>query len=372
VAPVERLQAYNEQQLALLVDRLDNSLIGNLERALKVATGPQIKATNSREAAMTLHIGDVAANPDESLSIDVAFKKASSRQAVDRAQKLSIINMRHGKGPKNIVNPSGRSKIRVDNSDYGLASRRRPDQLEKAFMEFQETAANEDEDSMDVDEVDDQAYHTHEVARSFMRYYAPKEDPSKTSSEVNRSMERAAINQRKKDANMPLSESQQPQSQSQEEVPLELVDVDRPLEKAYLYGGTRVPVGDMDELKFELQIESGMEVLACMAASQVRREWILNDAGYVYASTKSPKAQVKFSALVMALIEKDFVMIVRYIASVKSKPLKIGLLLPRISEDGAFQYCIFVQVSLSGQMASGLTFRRCPSRKICADSPFRH
>ena len=80
---------------------------------------------------------------------------------------------------------------------------------------------------------------------------------------------------------------------------------------------------------------------------------IMGDSQYVWG--KGPKGEVYFSAFVTALLQKDYVAIVRYVSARGSNAIKMGAMLPRRAineaneedEDGPpteTQYCVFVQV----------------------------
>ena len=254
---------------------------------MRAASGPQIKVTNSRPTKMRLTLGDMAEDPDTSIEIDIMYKKALSKAAAPTAKKMSTLGLQPGKKVADVIDPTSNRHHKIEPYGFGTAEDNMLSQsdLDSIFAHF---TAEDADVTMDVDEtleesrIEEEEAHsmgiTHEVHRGYMRYYVPKPagGEMKTLTEMAKEMQAAALERQPRndaeddsDVEIDLDDPERENADDGKEK-LELVSMDRKLEKAYKFGGTKVPVEEIPEDKFEMAKQIGMQIMSFFPKADVR------------------------------------------------------------------------------------------------------
>lgn len=287
--------------------------MGNLTHAIRSAGGPQMKITQSRPIAMLLSIGNrqEEVEGDEgggggatTLALQVQYRKATAKAANPRAYKLSMLDVKPDRPPADLYDPhlvqARLGEPKTDTSHYALAH----DDAQKGglqgfelmFADFNSTAnrreavfqreldklqQEEAERTMDLDQDESTQSRqaqadtlTHEAARGFSRYIVPpvsSEEATATESEKKKQDPTAAasaVQGSSKDG----AQSQQPPPQPE----LKTLDMNVQTSKAYMYGGTVVPIDSADaELSLQLDLKPGIEVIGFTNKQKVGDMWTI-------------------------------------------------------------------------------------------------
>lgn len=267
------------------------AVMGNLERAILQASGPQVKIVSSRNESSTFTIGD-RDDPDCHLAFDIHHKKATSKASAKAAKRLSTKDLPKGKRIKGIIDPSrgDRVKSKTEPDQYGLgrfpslsalqeeydaflsSHSSMPAQDSQAHFNMDDTQSQYPQSFMNqsVDtsmDLDDQASLNGDaddvdVHRTYLRYYVPhtipgqlKPSEAEITKQTNAELKRRLLNPARvedEDGNR-----------------LKKVAQDAKTTKAYKYGGTRVPMEQVDENALTMQKDPGFEMVATMPASKV-------------------------------------------------------------------------------------------------------
>lgn len=257
---------------------LDNSLMGNLDYALKSASGPQLRIPRSNPIKMSLSIGNVREHPDTSLSLQIDYRKAVAKSANPRAYKLSMLDVKPERPPPHLYDPhlaqTRLGEAKIDTDRYALScdeAKQGLEALEQMFVEFNRTSnrreavferelekleQEEADRTADVDEATQTRQEqtdtmTHEASRGFSRYIVSDTEAHGDQSKATPTP--APVQGSSKDGTTEQApELKQPKTLS----------MDVPTSKAYMYGGTIVPIVHEDaELALQLELNPGIEVM---------------------------------------------------------------------------------------------------------------
>lgn len=110
--------------------------------------------------------------------------------------------------------------------------------------------------------------------------------------------------------------------------------------QAFRYGKTLVPMTSDDQKSLKLQTTKGCLVLGFTSQKNIERHHFSRNGCHIFtAQPDDEHAAVAFSALCHALVEKEMVAIVRYVARGNTDP-KVGFLAPHIKS--SYESLIFV------------------------------
>lgn len=268
------------------------AVMGNLERAILQASGPQVKIVAGQKDTSIFTIGD-RDDPECLLKFDIHLKKATSKAAAKSAKKLSTKDLPKGKKVKGIIDPSRGDKIKskTDPDQYGISkitsqaalqfnyedfiathSNFPPSESQSQFTQGQETQSQFShsladqsyaDNTMDIDEADLSLTGEAdvEVQRTLLRYYMPNVQPGQL---------KLSDAEFKKQTATELQRRANPaRDQDEHGNRLNRVAQDAKTTKAYKYGGTRVPMEQVDENALSMQKDPGFEMVATMPMSKV-------------------------------------------------------------------------------------------------------
>lgn len=435
-------QRENEAQFRSLVDLLDQpSLVANARQALAAIATPQVKAVGSRADRMSLSFGNPETHPDSSLVMHVDVKKAvvpaaaptmkqmsmrgfervrstqraQQRQSQGQGQSQAFSQLLGGGGPHGEARGTKREADRLGEMDEDededakaevrrkarfAAQQNREQQAQMAAgqgMDFGKIGMTLDRqlenDGLAVGTAEDADLAGHGVIKERHYFYRP---PPVTT---------AATNGKDKAKSAKVSVSRRPRDggiveedvYDEDDDDEQLVSIDQDtteLTDAYHYGGSLVPIGDLEEGAGVLGgLKTGMEILNFMKQSDVRPDilafvalreleltptsspppslplvlqlhydWRMGDVFYVYAMHGELGSEKIFSALVNGMVERDSLAVVRFVkkgftrdGKVRLPDPQLGILFPHI-EDG-IEICYWVRVR-----------RRSSSRTDCERS----
>lgn len=282
------------------VEKLDAGLLGNIDRALRAAGGPQMRIPVSRPTQMNMTIGDIASDPDTSLQLQVQYRKAISKAGFPRAFKLSTLDIKPDRPPPGMYDPYlTASKLGISKPDlnkYAVGSDEAAqglDALQQLFNRFhkdapaRESLLQEKLDSirqqeaqrmMDVDEEEQNRQSqtdslSHEVSRGYARFIVPQPDASGKDAQGNTTLKTNAEIERTLVAAAEKGSTAVQLGEDGESLPVKMYDMDKEPTKAYMYGGTIVPVETLgpDESELQLDLKPGIEINGFIAREEVCR-----------------------------------------------------------------------------------------------------
>lgn len=281
-------QRTNEARFRDLVDQLEQpSLVVNARQALNAILTPRTQNTNSRPDRMSLKLGDTSAHPDSSLLMWVDVKKAVAPAAPMTMKQMSM------RGFERTRAQAGQSQSQSQ-SQGAFGTRRKADEAQvrdgdsdeddaakaavKAQKRFEERKARElrahlnagqgldlsklgvtfdktlQNAGLAIGNDEDADLASHGVVRETLRFYRPPDAPNNGSSSKDREdeeMDDVERDERRAKCWRPVDESAS-------------------LTPAYFYGGTLVPVGDLEDDVGTLKgNEMGMEIVHFMKEGDV-------------------------------------------------------------------------------------------------------
>ncbi|GAA5821247.1 hypothetical protein JCM11251_004533 [Rhodosporidiobolus azoricus] len=371
----------NEAKFQELVENLEQpSIVANARRAISAITTPQIKTTNSRADRMTLTLGDPTTYADSSLSMYIDVKKAIVPAAAPTMKKMSMRGFERAartqaaaaasqsqsqsqahRGTKRPapadLDGDGTDEDDLDNLKRQARFAEKQNREKQAQMlagediemgkigtTFDKTLRNE---GLVIGDDEDADIATHNVLQERRYFYRPPDkyvDPNKPpkSAQVTVKKKKQAVNGEEEEG----EEDEDGEDEWREAVDAELVD-------AYHYGGSLVPIGDLEEDVGTLAgLKTGMEIVSFMKESDIRYDWRMGDVFYVYAAPGQLGSEKLFSSLVNGMNEKRSVAITRFVKkgfnSSKLGRMKIpdpqmGILFPQLDEDG-LEYCYWCRL----------------------------
>ena len=329
----------------------------------------------------TLTLGDVKTYPDRSLLMHVDIKKATTTAPVKSMKKMSLHGFakRGGTGQASQLQPPPPSNTAAASQGFsqsqhlGASGSTKPSQLPQQGESSQPRAYSMgnvgrtlehtlEEAGLELpDDDEDLASHGVEAAKS--QWYRPigvVADTLKSAQEAEEARDKG---------------EQKPEEGEMEEEVEEWrpVGQNASLINAHSYGGTLVDTGDMEQGTGLLSgNELGMQIVGFMKKSkvrsllvgslagvpvtsssfpQVRYDWRMGDALYVYGSPGQTGSQLLFSAFVNGMSERKSVAVVRYVAKgmqqngvFRVPDPKMGILWPETSETG-LEFCYWCAVS---------------------------
>ncbi|BGP23482.1 ATP-dependent DNA helicase 2 subunit 2 [Rhodotorula toruloides] len=355
----------NESQFHQLVERLEApSAVVNARQALEVIATPQVKAVNSRADRMRLSFGNPETHPDTALVMWVDVKKAIVPAAPPSMKKMSMRGFEKARtqaaqqsqsqsqrGVKRGADGAGEDEDELDeikrkarfaekqtrehqaqlNAGQGI-------ELGKIGVLFDRELQNEGL-AVGNEEDADLASHAVEMDRRF--FYRPVEQAN------NSGQVRV---QKKPRHGGETDEEDEDDARQEEEEGWQEADASA-LVEAYHYGGSLIPVGDLeDDIGTLSGLETGMEILRFLKQSDIRYEQRMGDAFYVYATPGELGSERTFSALCNAMYEKKSAALVRFVKKGFNRNGKfrvpdpmLGILFPRIDDDEQREYCYWVR-----------------------------
>ncbi|GAA6059814.1 hypothetical protein JCM10212_003726, partial [Sporobolomyces blumeae] len=338
------IKCENEAKFRAIVDTLNSqgsanpSLLVNATRALDTIMHPRIKPVNSRADRIRLTLGDPQGHPDRSIVMHVEVKKAIVPATMPSMKKMSLAgfvkteqwrerqqasqsqgqSQRRGRAEE----PArGTKRAREGEEGFKVPSKREAGgqlkwmgsmgaTLEKTLK----TAGLEESDDVDADVI------SHDVAVERRYFYRPipkKPDPlTAVSSNAGPSQVRVTRRERLGADSDEDDDSRRRgggYGQDDDEEELKELQDGAELGDAYFYGGDLIPVGDFEEGVGKLGgLEMGMEILTFMKKDDIRYDWRIGDAFYVYGAVGHSGSEKMFSALINAMEEKDSCAVVRF------------------------------------------------------------
>lgn len=280
-------QRANEDHFHHLVDLLEQpSIVANARQAINAMLTPQVKKTNSKADRMTLRLGDPIAHPDSSITILVDVKKATTPAAPPSMKQMSMRGFER-------VQAHAQSQSQSQSQAFRGTKRKTEDQDDddaeeedeeakaalKAKIRFEERKNREMRAQMNAgqgvdlgkvgvtfdktlrdeglkigDEAED-LLASHLVVREPQYFYRPSNDKGKQSAQDEDGDE---VDQ-DDDEDREAARRENLRSAAKAE-----------LTDAYYYGGTLVPVGDLeDDVGTLTGNETGMEIVSFMKESDV-------------------------------------------------------------------------------------------------------
>lgn len=288
-----RPQRTNEDHFRRLVDLLEQpSIVANARQAINAMLTPQIKTTNSRPDRMTLRLGDPIAHPDSSITIFVDVKKATTPAAPPSMKQMSMRGFERVQAQAQSQSHSQsqafrgtkrKTEDRDRDRDQDRGDAEEDDEEAKAALKakirFEERKNREMRAQMNAgqgvdlgklgvtfdktlrdeglkigDEAED-LLASHLVVREPQYFYRPSNDKGKQKAQDEDGDE---VDQ-DGDDDREAAEREHLRSAGNAE-----------LTDAYYYGGTLVPVGDLeDDVGTLTGNETGMEIVSFMKESDV-------------------------------------------------------------------------------------------------------
>ncbi|BGP06751.1 ATP-dependent DNA helicase yku80 [Rhodotorula toruloides] len=363
----------NESQFQQLVERLEaTSAVVNARQALEVIATPQVKAVNSRADRMRLSFGNPETHPDTALVMWVDVKKAIVPAAPPSMKKMSMRGFENARTQAAQQSQSqsqrgvkrGADGAEEDEDDLDEIKRKarfadkqtrehqaqlnagQGIELGKIGVLFDRELQNEglavgDEEDADL------ASHAVEMDRRF--FYRPIEQANNSSQVRVHKKPRQGGETDEEDAD---------DARQEEEEGWQEADAGA-LVEAYHYGGSLIPVGDLeDDIGTLSGLETGMEILRFLKQSDIRYEQRMGDAFYVYATPGELGSERIFSALCNGMDEKGCAALVRFVKKGFNRNGKfrvpdpmLGILFPRIDEQER-EYCYWVRFPFAEDIRS--------------------
>ncbi|ODO11439.1 hypothetical protein I350_00219 [Cryptococcus amylolentus CBS 6273] len=91
------------------------------------------------------------------------------------------------------------------------------------------------------------------------------------------------------------------------------------ISQAWKFGSTWIPTSKGDIMP--LAVKKGIYVLGFVPTANIKKQDLMNEVKYIWPEITKPKAQIQFSALVEALVERKSCAIVRWVNGDKSEPM---------------------------------------------------
>lgn len=290
------VQRTNEHNFRRLVDLLEQpSIVANARQAINAMLTPQVKTTNSRPDRMTLRLGDPIAHPESSITIFIDVKKATTPAAPPSMKQMSLRGFERVQAQAQSQNQSqsqaqaqafrGTKRKAEDDDNHAdedeelkaaLKAKIRFEERQNREMRAQMSAgqgvdlgklgvtfdkALREEGLAVVDEEED-LLASHLVLRESQYYYRP------TDKSLNdKGMQRAQYG-----AGDGLESDAEDEDRGAEGGEHLRSAANAELTDAYYYGGTLVPVGDLeDDVGTLTGNETGMEIVSFMKEADVSR-----------------------------------------------------------------------------------------------------
>lgn len=290
-------QRTNEANLHDLVSRLGRpSLVQNARRAINDILMPQIKSVASRPDRMTLKLGDTVAHPDSSLTMWVDVKKATSAASAPTMKQMSMRGFARTQAQSQSQSQSVRAGKRKAEEALGEAVGSGDDEEAKAAIKAQQRfelrkerelkaqlSAGEAADlgrlgvlfdkqlqneGLAVGDEEDADLASHGVLRENVRFYRPHDQTLPARS-------------RNADADLDMDEADGDAAEAAARRWRPVNEEEVELTPAYYYGGTLVPVGDLEDDVGTLKgNETGMEIVYFMKESEVSRVFLSRVSGF--------------------------------------------------------------------------------------------
>ncbi|GAA5975557.1 hypothetical protein JCM10908_005201 [Rhodotorula pacifica] len=360
----------NEEHFRQLVDLLEQpSIVANARQAINAMLTPQVRLTNSRADRMTLKLGDPVAHPDSSITIYIDVKKATTPAAPPSMKQMSMRGFERVQAQAQSQSQSQSQAFRgvkrktEDNDDDRDGNEDEDDEEAKAALKakirFEERQNRETRAQMNagqgvdlgklgvtfdkalrdeglaIGDPEDDLLASHLVVREPQYYYRPSDkatndkgkqkarygDGDEYGDEYDEDVEAGAREQLRSAANVELTD-------------------------AFYYGGTLVPVGDLeDDVGTLTGNETGMEIVSFMKESDLRYDYRMGDVFYVYGAPGFTASEKTFSAFVNAMYERSSVALVRFVKKGGTRngrfrlpdPM-LGIMYPAITEEGV-EFC---------------------------------
>ncbi|ODO03484.1 hypothetical protein L198_02331 [Cryptococcus wingfieldii CBS 7118] len=117
-----------------------------------------------------------------------------------------------------------------------------------------------------------------------------------------------------------VDQEEEEEEEEEEYVPEEEIS------QAWKFGSTWIPTSKGDIMP--LAVKKGIYVLGFVPTANIKQQDLMNEVKYIWPEITKPKAQIQFSALVEALVERKSCAIVRWVNGDKSEPM-IGAAWPK-------------------------------------------
>lgn len=310
----------NEAQFRDLVDMLDQpSLVANARQALAAIATPQVKAVNSRADRMTLSLGNPTTHPDSSLVMHVDVKKAvvpagaptmkqmslrgfervrtTQRAQQSQSQSQAFSQQLFGNGSSQ-VEPRGtkRAAETVDDpedeedEDAKAEIKRNARFAEQQNREHQaQMAAGQGVDlgkigitldrqlqneGLAVGDAEDADLAGHGVTKERLFFYRPPPKPvgavDAKDAKAKSGTAKVNVSRRVRDGGT-VEQDALDDDEDDDEHLVQINQDETELTDAYHYGGSLIPIGDLEEGAGTLGgLKTGMEILTFMKQSDVR------------------------------------------------------------------------------------------------------
>ncbi|GAA5855574.1 hypothetical protein JCM8547_007894 [Rhodosporidiobolus lusitaniae] len=382
----------NEQHYRELIDKLEQpSIVANGSQAITAITTPQIKLTSSRADRMTLKLGDPEAHPGSAITMWVEVKKAVVPASAPTMKKMSM------RGFEKVRTQAATAASQSQSQSQALRGTKRAaeadpgeepdeddlDQIKRQarFAEKQnrearaQMLAGEDVEmgnigatfgktlqneglTVSTDQDADLASHNVLTERRYF-YRPPDKDKNDTGvAKITKKTNNGGETD-EDEADLEAAAEEAEQEQWREVVDAQLTD-------AYHYGGSLVPVGDLEgEAGHLAGLQTGMEIVSFIKESDLRFDWRMGDVFYVYATPGQLGSEKLFSAFVNGMLEKRSVAVVRFVKKgFNSSKLgrlvvpdpQLGILFPKLADDEqTIEYCHWVRFPYSEDIRA-LTF----------------
>ncbi|TYJ53339.1 hypothetical protein B9479_006054 [Cryptococcus floricola] len=118
-----------------------------------------------------------------------------------------------------------------------------------------------------------------------------------------------------------VDQEEEEEEEEEEYVPEEEIS------QAWKFGSTWIPTSKGDIMP--LAVKKGIYVLGFVPIANIKQQDLMNEVKYIWPEITKPKAQIQFSALVEALVERKSCAIVRWVNGDKSEPM-IGAAWPMV------------------------------------------
>lgn len=284
-------QRTNEDHFHRLVDLLEQpSIVANARQAINAMLTPQVKKTNSKADRMTLRLGDPVAHPDSSITIFVDVKKATTPAAPPSMKQMSMRGFARVQAQAQSQSQSQSqsqafrgTKRKTEDQDQDGDDAEEEDEEAKAVLKakvrFEERKNREmrvqmnagqgvdlgklgvtfdktlRDEGLKIGDKDEDLLASHLVVREPQYYYRPSNDKGKQKAQDQDGDE---VDQ-DDDEDREAARREHLRSAAKAE-----------LTDAYYYGGTLVPVGDLeDDVGTLTGNETGMEIVSFMKESDV-------------------------------------------------------------------------------------------------------
>ncbi|GAA6009415.1 hypothetical protein JCM11491_003548 [Sporobolomyces phaffii] len=380
----------NEARFDKLVARLGPpSVVANAVAAVEAVAAPQVRVTTSRADRTTLRLGDPDRHPDRSVVVHVEVKKAVVPAAIPSMKKMSLAGFdrvhhatshddasqvatgrRRGGGTKRRHDDDAVDAADEEQGSTGTSTSRaeaaerfnreeRAKTLGNVGANYESTlraAGLQEPDDVDADLA------SHDVATERRYFYRPPVDPANVSSTVR--VKHKTILGGDSDEERVVGQGGRGRGRGRGDDDAERREIgeDAELQDAYFYGGDLVPFGDYDESFGKLGgLKQGIEVISFMKTSDVRYDWRMGDAFYVYASVGQSGSERLFSAFVNGMEERKTCAVVRFVkkgfhstklgAVVMPDP-QVGILFPATDAETQSEFCYYLRLPFGEDVRS--------------------